>query len=215
MSIYDPQGFLSFYTIRIKILLQDIWRSGINWDDTIPEEFACPWKQWLSIFKHVCEVKIPRCYFGSFRNDDCKVELHVFVDASESASAAVAYFRILNDHEIHVAFVSSKSKVAPLCPISIPRMELTAVVLGSRLANAIVKGHDFEIHDTHFCTDSNTILTWLRSDPRKYKQFVMFRVAEIQENSDISKWHFVTSKQSAADAATKWKNTNEFAPTNS
>ncbi|XP_036346374.1 uncharacterized protein LOC118755652 [Rhagoletis pomonella] len=167
------------------------------------------------VHKRACrEVKIPRCYFGSFKNDDCKVELHVFVEASESASAAVAYFSILNDLGIQVALVSSKTKVAPLRAISIPRMELTAAVPGLRLVNAIVKGHDFAIHNTHFYTDSKTILTSLRSDPRKYKQFVMFRVAEIQENSDISKWHFVTTKQNAADAETKWKNSNEFAPTN-
>lgn len=35
MSIFDPLGFLSFFNIYIKILMQDIWRESLNWDDKI------------------------------------------------------------------------------------------------------------------------------------------------------------------------------------
>ncbi|GBP03412.1 hypothetical protein EVAR_71356_1 [Eumeta japonica] len=35
MSIYDPLGFASCYTIGLKILLQEVWRSGITWDEKI------------------------------------------------------------------------------------------------------------------------------------------------------------------------------------
>ncbi|XP_036329731.1 uncharacterized protein LOC118741863 [Rhagoletis pomonella] len=213
MSVYDPLGFLSFYTIRLKILLQNIWRSGIDWDDQIPEEYVNAWQQWLSFFEQVKQVQVPRCYFGKMSNNNYKIELHVFVDASEVATAAVAYFRITREDEIQVAHVSSRTKVAPLRPISIPRMELLAAVLGSRLATEITKGHDFKIHKAYFYTDSRTVLTWLKSDPRKYKQFVMFRVAEIQEHTNVTEWSYIPSKLNVADAATKWKSTTEFSPT--
>ncbi|XP_036322198.1 uncharacterized protein LOC118736217 [Rhagoletis pomonella] len=213
MSVYDPLGFLSFYTIRLKIVLQNIWRSGIDWDDQIPEEYVNAWQQWLSFFEQVKQVQVPRCYFGKMSNNNCKIELHVFVDASEVANAAVAYFSITREDEVQVAHVSSRTKVAPLRPISIPRMELLAAVLGSRLATEITKGHDFKIHKAYFYTDSRTVLTWLKSDPRKYKQFVMFRVAEIQEHTNVTEWSYIPSKLNVADAATKWKSTTEFSPT--
>lgn len=37
MSIFDPIGFVAQFTIYMKILLQDIWSSGIEWDDSLPD----------------------------------------------------------------------------------------------------------------------------------------------------------------------------------
>ena len=37
MSVYDPLGILSPFTIQAKLLIQDIWRSGISWDAEIRE----------------------------------------------------------------------------------------------------------------------------------------------------------------------------------
>ena len=55
--------------------------------------------------------------------------LHVFVDASQDAGGK----------EIIMSFVASKTKVAPLQLLSIPRLELMSAVLGKRLALSIAK----------------------------------------------------------------------------
>ncbi|XP_065182580.1 uncharacterized protein LOC135813411 [Sycon ciliatum] len=74
------------------------------------------------------------------------LELHVFEDASESAFAAAAYFRLsLPDDSTRVAFVFGKSRVAPLKPISIPRLELQAALMASRMADTVRKEHDLPI----------------------------------------------------------------------
>jgi hypothetical protein len=39
MSIFDPLGLIAKFTIRGCILLQEIWRSGIDWDNRIDQEF--------------------------------------------------------------------------------------------------------------------------------------------------------------------------------
>jgi hypothetical protein len=39
MSIFDPLGLIAKFTIRGRILLQEIWRSGIDWDNRIDQEF--------------------------------------------------------------------------------------------------------------------------------------------------------------------------------
>lgn len=43
MSIFDPNGHLNHYTFHLKILLQYIWRSGKNWDDSINEIHMKSW----------------------------------------------------------------------------------------------------------------------------------------------------------------------------
>ena len=35
MSVFDPLGLLSTLTIKSKIIMQQIWRSGIAWDEKI------------------------------------------------------------------------------------------------------------------------------------------------------------------------------------
>lgn len=56
MFIYDPMAFVSCYTIRLKILLQDIWRLKINWDDELPED-CCIAKSKLALLN---PMTIPR-----------------------------------------------------------------------------------------------------------------------------------------------------------
>ena len=134
-------------------------------------------------------LRIPRCYFPGYDTDSYKsLELHVFVDASAQAFAAVAYFRIIDNGRIRVALVSSKTKVAPLRGLSIPRLELMAALLGARLQKTIRKNHLLEINKIYYWTDSSTVCSWIRSDTRRYRQFVAHRVDEILNISSVDDW---------------------------
>ena len=132
------------------------------------------------------------------------IQLHIFVDASEKAYAAVGYLRITHENHIACSMVGAKTRVAPLKPLSIPRLELEAAVLGSRLARTIEKSHSIKIKKRVFWTDSKTVICWLRSDQRKYKQFVAFRVGEILEITALEEWRWIPTKENVADEATKW-----------
>lgn len=66
MSIFDPLGFLAFYLVYMKILLQEIWKSGVDWDEKIAEEQLEKWNIWIQILPQVKNVRIPRCYFEYF-----------------------------------------------------------------------------------------------------------------------------------------------------
>ncbi|XP_041632348.2 uncharacterized protein [Drosophila kikkawai] len=137
MSIFDPLGLLSCHTIGLKILLQKTWRANINWDEELPESLLKDWKQWKLLLSQVATVSIPRCYSMGIP-EASRIDLHTFVDASEHAYSAACYLRVQQKDKVDVMLVVAKSKVAPLKPLSIPRMELQAAVMGSRLAKMSV-----------------------------------------------------------------------------
>ncbi|XP_055623226.1 uncharacterized protein LOC129766664 [Toxorhynchites rutilus septentrionalis] len=47
MSIFDPLGLIASVTIHGKILVQELWRQKIGWDDCIPENIWGKWKRWI------------------------------------------------------------------------------------------------------------------------------------------------------------------------
>ncbi|XP_058451844.1 uncharacterized protein LOC131430702 [Malaya genurostris] len=205
MSLFDPLGFLSFFLIHGKILIQDIWRAKTDWDEVIPENLRERWLKWTNYFAMVDQIEIPRCYFPQRACNDFKsLQLHVFADASEGAFACVVYLRAEFENEIKCALVTAKAKVAPLKAQSIPRLELQAATIGVRLQEMIISAHELPITKKMFWTDSRTVLSWINSDHRNYRQFVAVRVGEILTQTNTSEWRWVPSKSNPADAATKW-----------
>lgn len=85
-------------------------------------------------------------------------------------------------------------------------------MLGTRLAKTIGDAHSLPITKRYFWTDSQTVLAWIRSDSRSYRQFVAFRIGEILNKPEVAEWHYVPSKYNVADDATKWKKLLSFKP---
>ncbi|GBP09122.1 hypothetical protein EVAR_77959_1 [Eumeta japonica] len=48
MSVFDPLGLASPVLITGKCMLQDIWRSGIDWDETIEADAHKKWLKWVN-----------------------------------------------------------------------------------------------------------------------------------------------------------------------
>ena len=65
---------------------------------------------------------------------DCSHELHVFVDASQSAMCAVAYLRSVQCETAVVSFLVAKCRVAPIRASTIPKLEFQAAVIVLRLS---------------------------------------------------------------------------------
>ncbi|XP_065082550.1 uncharacterized protein LOC135704936 [Ochlerotatus camptorhynchus] len=123
---------------------------------------------------------------------------------NSTAYAAAAYFRIVDGGKIRCSLVSAKTKVAQIKFLSVPRLELQAAVIGTRLMKSIIANHTLQIKRKVLWSDSSTVLNWLRSDPRKYKQYVAFRVTEILDETEVSDWKKVPTRMNVADEATKW-----------
>ena len=132
---FDVLGWFSPTIITVTILLQQLWEQKVDWDDEVPPSIRVVWFRWRAELKLLSTKSIPRCYFPK----DSRVismELHGFSDASESAYAAVIYTRIIDSQgNVHVSLVMSKTKVAPIKRLSIPRLELCGAHLLANLLN--------------------------------------------------------------------------------
>lgn len=209
MSLYDPLGLLTHYTSYLKVLLQDIWRSKVTWDEVIEDRHMERWNLWLQVLPSIEQLRISRCFLKEVESyPSADVQLHIFVDASRECSAAVAYLRIQEESKVVCSLVMAKSRVAPMKLISVPKLELVGAVLGARLSKSIKGALTMKISKTVFWSDSRTVLLWLRSDTKDLNgQFEQFKVAEIQDLTEISSWRYIPSKCNVADDATKWQKT--------
>lgn len=74
----------------------------------------------------------------SFR--DCIIEMHGFCDASQQAMVATVYLRTTNNKgEVTVVLLATKTKVALLKRLTIPRLELSGAVLLTKLVSQLLQ----------------------------------------------------------------------------
>ena len=210
MSVFDPMGFIAHYLSYAKVIMREVVKQGANWEQPIDDEAWTKFKVWWARLKNLETVKINRWY--SHRLDAPKtVQLHVFSDASVDLYAAVAYIRVEDQNGfIDVSLIGAKTRVAPIKLMSIPRLELQGAVLAVRWSMTLINSHEITFEKVYFHVDSTTVLDWIAcKDPRKYKQFVAFRISEILSSTTIDQWRYVPSKMNIADDATKFVNVNE------
>ncbi|XP_052895578.1 uncharacterized protein LOC128302760 [Anopheles moucheti] len=205
ISLFDPLGLKSPALIHGRIIMQDLWRSGIDWDAELSDPEFRKWQRRVGLLPGLQELSIPRWFFLNAASIDySNIQLHVFTDASELGYGCAAYLRMVSGTNIHCSLVMARSKVAPLKHLSIPRLELEAALLGARLMNTVSESLEFQIVQKYIHTDSEVVLSWIRSPTREFKQFVACRVGEILTLTELNHWRHVPSKENPADCLTKW-----------
>ena len=158
---------------------------------------------WQELFKEIQCLKgvtFPRCLQPE--NVSGVSQLHVFADASGHAYGAVAYLLWQTTEGPDVRLISAKARVAPIKQPTIPRLELMAALIASRLANTIYD--EFKIKPSF----SRIVLHWLHSESSTLKAFVGVRVTEIQSTWQPSFWQFVPTDLNPADDLSRelqWK----------
>lgn len=131
-SLYDPLGFLAPFSLHAKLLLQELCKRSLGWDEVIPPLFSRQWSDWLEDLQRVAEFRVDCCIKPRDFGELVKAQLHHFSDASQVGYGTASYVRLEMDHKVHVALLFGKSRVAPLKQTTIPWLELTAAVLAVR-----------------------------------------------------------------------------------
>ena len=194
--VFDPLGMLAPVMITARILIQDIWRLKITWDEDLPEEILSRWTEWFSKLALLQDLKIPRCLHQKPRKS---TSYHVFCDASEKAFGAIVYARNqAEDGTIEIRFVMAKARVAPLRFLTIPKLEMQAAVIGCRLAITVSSELQVDYDQFTFWGDSEPVLKVIQGHGR-YQTFFANRAAECLEKFTFNQWRRVPGKLNPAD----------------
>ncbi|XP_064639787.1 uncharacterized protein LOC135495255 [Lineus longissimus] len=133
-SVFDPLGLASPCILTAKLILQELCRIGLGWDDTVPEVIRERWHKWVEELPRLELLAVDRCFTPPGFGTRSRLELHHFSDGSLVGHGAVSYLRMVNgDSDIHCTFVKAKAKLNPMKAMTIPRVELTAAVVAVKL----------------------------------------------------------------------------------
>ena len=206
-SVYDPLGILSPFVVEGRIIMQELCRNALRWDEDIPDIMLSKVKHWIEKVELCNSVSIPRCIKPLRWEDRSSIQLHVFSDASSFAYGTVAYLRLVDVNETkYCAFVMCKSRVAPLKNVTIPRLELSAATLSVKMMRTVSNSLDLKF-EIYFWTDSTTVLRYIKNDSSRFQTFVANRVGLIRSITEKDQWKYVNSEVNPADDASRGKQT--------
>ena len=203
-SIYDPLGLLSPVTVTGKLLIQELWKRNISWDEEIPADLEQKWTKIRENLRTVSTLTLQRQYF---QNDPTEsFELHVFSDASPKSYGAAVYL-VQNGN---VSLVMAKSRVAPTKETSLPRLELLGSLIAVRLLKHCLKtfSDTMKIAKCVLWSDSQIVLHWINSE-KKLPIFVENRVKEIR-SAPVNDFKYCPTKDNPSDLLTRGITTDEL-----
>ena len=161
----------------------------LGWDDEVPPDLLGKWKSWLEALSHLSSFNVPRC-IKPFDFNDTAVQLHHFCDASLSAYGVCTYVRCTNKSgRILVNLLLSKCKVAPIKPLTIPRLELQGAVLAAHVDKVLLQSNNVRLTDESLSTLFCEVECVLNSRPLTKVS------AEACDLSPITPNHFLLMRQ--------------------
>ncbi|XP_012285896.1 uncharacterized protein LOC105702705 [Orussus abietinus] len=199
--LFDPLGWLAPVIITAKILIQRLWLAQVDWDQSLPSSVETEWVRYEKQLPAIERISIPR-WTGKGQPSETS-EIHGFCDASMHAYAAAVYLRTGGPKDVQITLLTAKTKVAPLKQLSIPRLELSAAFLLTRLVRSVRAALNREEIPMYAWTDSKVVLAWLKGHPSRWTCFVGNRVSEIQGSLPQITWKHVPSAQNPADCASR------------
>ena len=201
----DPIGLIASVLVVAKAIIQSCWKLDLEWNDAVPDDVSRAYTNWKDDMSSLSQLKIPRKVLPTHLYDEAS--LQVFCDASEKAYGACVCLVSVKDDIVSSNLISSKCKVAPIKPSTLPRLlELLAIHTGAKLATA-VKGalsktkHALNISVLY--SESTIAISLIKADPARWHTFLSNRVSQIQSMLPTTEFIHVPSEENPADLCSR------------
>ncbi|XP_063072352.1 uncharacterized protein LOC134463029 isoform X1 [Engraulis encrasicolus] len=190
---------------------EELCKMNLGWDEEVPPHIREQWSKWSAGFPLMSNFKVQRCFKTAGFGSVTQAQLHHFADASDQGYGTATYLRLQNDqNNIHVALVMGKGRVAPLKRMTIPRMELAAAVLATKVDKMLTSSLQLQLDRSVFWTDSQSVIKYIANEHSRFKTFVANRVAAIRDASEVCQWNYIDTKSNPADDATRGQSAEKF-----
>ena len=205
-GLFDPLGIVSPITVAIKALFQELCIQKVGWDDELNESQRERWDSWIKDLVKTKVISFNRCLYYNIEENVLASYLHGFGDASNLAYCAVVYFVYESETETgtYVKMLTSKTRVAPLKPLTIPRLELLSARVLATLVDKVKKALEVQVQiaETRYWSDSKTALCWIENKG-EWKQFVRHRVNDILKLTQKEDWGHCPGRDNPTDLGTR------------
>ncbi|XP_011175794.1 uncharacterized protein LOC105207848 [Solenopsis invicta] len=162
--LFNPLDLLGPVVVIAKIILQELWQAGCQWDESVPQTIQSRWSKFKLQLPELNNLQISRCI--KFAAEPHLVQIHGFCDASERAYGTCIYVRTEDGGKYRIELLCSKSRIAPLKAILLPRPELSAALLLAQLLEKVRESIDLSYMNILLWSDSTIALNWLTSPSR-------------------------------------------------
>ncbi|GBM63636.1 hypothetical protein AVEN_174018-1 [Araneus ventricosus] len=129
-------------------MLQGLWVDIGSWYDPIPNIILNSWEEVESQAELLQSFEILR-FLKVRMKVDSRIEMYVYCDGSSKAYSAV-YIRIISHKrdagKVVTVFVSAKTRVNPIEPVTLPRIELCSALLLAHLSASILETLPIQIN---------------------------------------------------------------------
>ncbi|GFU33464.1 integrase catalytic domain-containing protein [Trichonephila clavipes] len=86
--LFDPLGLISPVVTKAKLVMQELWRLKLDWNDSLPIHLETHWKRIVKSLGAINNLNIPRYIL---LDDALRIELHGYCDSSLKADGAAIF----------------------------------------------------------------------------------------------------------------------------
>lgn len=195
--LFDPLGLVNPLVVQAKIFIQKLWKLDVSWDQVVDLPLQLEWNTIVSSLIKISEIKFSR----SFNFLECThCQIHVFADASMSVYGAVSYLKVGSN----IKLCMSKSRISPIKPFTMPKLELLGALICKRLGHYIhsVISSIFTHIEIYLWEDNQSVLHWLHTEKPLPK--LISNILKKIHGIDIDvTWRYCPSADNPADILTR------------
>ena len=212
MGLYDPLGLIGPALVAGKLLLRRLYypRKVLGWDQDLPREEKQRWASWFRTLLDSTKAKFTRSVQPERATGRPRA-----VGFSDSAALGmcVAVYVVwpISENENEARLLMAKCRVAPILGMTIPRGELQALTMLTRVLLVVAEACPQRFASISTYTDSMCSLGALDKVSSALKPFFGHRVSEIKQlreqlrdlTDDLPPVHHVAGELNPADLGTR------------